>query len=964
MIYKYILLFIFIISFINLHSQPIAQKDYKYVSIKSQHFYIHFPEQFIEIAIYFLNISENIHKELENKFKIDNRTTHLVLIFNNDIVNSYATVYGIDTIIFFLKQPDIGDFSNYKDWFRQLILHEYIHIILLRSYKGFLNYTFRFLFGFPPNLALPDGITEGISVIEESQPITEGRLFNEDTNSIIRNQLLYNKFPSMEEILGGSYYWPLGEIPYLYGSRYLNSVINNSSKEQVISIFYSSKLPIFLQSRFSENQLDDIEEYYKKFKENEYTIYKEWFIKKSTISFTPYQQLTYNGGFKKYLRIYNNNLYYFEKSSYRTSGIYMLNQNNTNLFYRSSSLNSFYIDKNNIITSEPRYINGNNIINYNLYFNKKEILEYYTTTRKSYPIVHNKFLIYIEYQDPYISIVKIPLYIKNNYIILDHKRKYKVFETNFLNFIDYPIVFHNQIYFIFKRYNSYEYYLFSCNIDDAICKPIFRTESILTTLYPDYENNRILFSSSIHSNYEAYSYDPNTNKIYLLTNSFLNIKNPVYFKNYLYFIGETYKGYEIFRIPTNILLYKDFTKFFDFNIKENNMHFINIETKTNIQDYQLEEYNIFHFRFFLDGLITNSNSELALQISGVDPLSRYFLNFGAGLVDIYTLYFFSFSYNRFLPNVNFSFIRTNPFHSDKNCFPLLNDYYRNQLCKLYFGFESYNLNFSFPYFFRLIKTISQLGFIHKKNINSFYNSNAIYQYNNFIQNSIYFIYNIFYYENYYYSISPEKGFNFKIRIEHYPYTLNFIRIHNSIEKSYINYSYTNYSFLLEVFLPWIMENHVPYFSLFTTFNKGKNYDFVQNKIAMYQQGISIQDSTYGSGSIVFTSEYRFPLLYSSKRLLNFLPQIGIHWISISPFYQIGKNFNKDIYENNRIFYTKGIRLQGKLYAFYLPFFLNIIYAKGTEEQISFGFSLNTDFHMQFLQHLQHPEYLLPTWNYK
>ncbi|GIX40934.1 MAG: hypothetical protein KatS3mg129_0667 [Leptospiraceae bacterium] len=394
----------------SLYTQPITQSFYNYKTIETKHFKIHFPENYKDFANLFLQLAEKIHYELSNIYFIENKKTHLVLIFCHDISNAYTTVYGMDTIVFYLTQPQIGSFANYKDWYRQLIIHEYVHIITLRPYKGFLNNTFRILFGVPPNLSLPNGLIEGIAVVEESNnKELIGRLYDANTNSLLRNQLLYNKFPTIEEIFGGSYYWPMEDINYLYGARFIQTIIDKEgSKKQFLLIFYSKHLPVFLRLRFKENHLKSYDEYYKDFKQNEYNFYKKWFRDKMEISITPYEQLTFNGGEKKYLKLFNDRLYYFEKSSFRSTGIYILNSNS--LFYKSINLNDYYIFHEHILTSEPIYYNGNNIINYNIFYNKKEIIESTNkTTRKWYPLLYKNTLIYIEKNDPYISLIQVPL---------------------------------------------------------------------------------------------------------------------------------------------------------------------------------------------------------------------------------------------------------------------------------------------------------------------------------------------------------------------------------------------------------------------------------------------------------------------------------------------------------------------------------------------------------------------------
>ncbi|MEM0373131.1 MAG: hypothetical protein QXO96_01055, partial [Sulfolobales archaeon] len=369
-----------------------------YKTIESKHFFVHFPENYKNLALFFLENSEKIHNELSHQYKDNNKKTHFVIVIQQDLTNAYTTVYGVDLIIFYLHPPLVGEFSNYENWLYQLILHEYTHILTLRNYSGFSNSLFRFLFGIPPNLALPNGLLEGISVIEESYKKEIGRLWDSNTNSILRQQIFYNKIPSFEEIMGGSYFWPLGEIPYLYGARYLDQIIEEENKEKFIQVFNSKSLPIFLRSRFYSSNLKNPEDYYKNFIKKENNFLKQCVIQKIEKPITPYEQITYDGGYKGFLKMYQDDLFYFEKSSYKPSGIYNLNQR---LYYKVSSTFDFNIYNNSFITSE--IVQNGNFYKTFLYLDGKEIIFYNNPTidskSKLFPFIHNENFYYVEIED-------------------------------------------------------------------------------------------------------------------------------------------------------------------------------------------------------------------------------------------------------------------------------------------------------------------------------------------------------------------------------------------------------------------------------------------------------------------------------------------------------------------------------------------------------------------------------------
>lgn len=954
---KFFLILFFIFIF-PVYSYPLLQPYLNYKTIESENFYIHFPKDYQKIAYYFLSTAEKIHNELSPQYKDNHKKTHFVIIIQQDITNAYTSVYGLDLILFYLHPPLSGEFSNYENWLYQLILHEYTHILTLRNYSGFSNYLFRFLFGIPPNLSLPNGLLEGISVIEESYKKEIGRLWDSNTNSILRQQIFYNKIPSFEEIMGGSYFWPLGKIPYLYGARYLNHIIEEENKEKFIQVFNSKSLPIFLRSRFYSSNLKNPEDYYNNFIKKEYNFLKKWITKKTEKPITPYEQITYNGGYKDFLKVSQNNLFYFEKSSYRSSGIYNLDQR---LFYKADSIFDFSIYDNSFITSE--IISNGNFYKTFLYWDGNEILFYdnptINTKSKLFPFIYNDNFYYIEIEDLKYKIIQ-SKFEKDSFGNIILKNFETLFEGNPLDLIQYPIIRNSNIYFILKKNNSLNHTIIECEIISKKCNKILEIPFTITTLNFDSINEEILFSSDLDGNFEIYSYNLKYKKVKKLTNSFLSLKYPVLWKSYLYAIGETYNGMNIFRIPKEFLLNQEVSEyFFRFHNSEDTIQDKEIVFSEN--NYKIQKYNLKYFQFFLDGVLTSSNSNFAFQISGLDPLKRHLLNLGAGYLNPYTLYFITYKYQRFIPVISLSYTKTNPFHSDKNCYPSLNQFLKSYLCKIYYGFENYYFSFEYPYNFRLVRTSYTIGISHKKNRNLNANSYYFSNYNTLNQNSIFFYLNISYFDFYYYSISPEKGFRFQFRIEYFPSYWNFISLSGNQK---ISYDYTNFSSRIEIFVPWFIKNHVPYISFFINRNIGKDRDLIQYRLSLYQKGLAIEESSYGKSNAVLGFEYRFPVLYSSKRILWILPEIGIHWISLAPFYEMGKSFDKFLNEKSKIFYSKGLRSDWKVYMFYLPFFIHFIYAKGTEEQFSFSFSFQTDFHIQTLQQKPHPEYLPQTFYYK
>ncbi len=935
---KYILFLLFYILTFKIDSQPLVKSDENYFSLKSKNFIIHYPKPYKNIAQEFLRIAEEVHNQLEPQYKSKAYLTHFVLVFHQDIANAYTTAYGMDHIIFFISQPELFSFANYDDWIKQLIVHEYTHILTLRQYYGFWNYLWRILTGNPPNHALPDGILEGIPVFEESENLNNvyvGRIYDTRTNSIFRYQLLYGNFPYYEEMLGGSYRWPLGELVYLYGGRYTNFIIKEYSKEKYLEIFHSESLPIFLNKRFIKAGLELPEDIYNKFIKNENDFMEKWIDNKFKKYTTIEERISFDGGIKKYIKVHNNQLYYFSKNYSRSAGIYKIDTENFNseIVYKAIDINDFFVVKTTIITSEPRYLNGSNIIHYNIYRNSRKV--FYDFQRRHYPYFYNQSLYFFKYHDPYIYL-----------ITYENNQENIISKFDFHHQVSSIMIANNKIYFILKEKYSTRHFLMECFIIEKKCKPIVSSQYRINSLF--IYNDYIFFNCDLDGNFEIYKLNLNNQTIIKITNSLIPKSFPVFYKGYLYFLGENTSGFDLYRIKESYLVNFDYTEKFDFGKIPDK-----ISDNFSEISYKESPYTLKNFNIFLDGILRDVSSNIYLQVTGFDPLKRHILNLGILFNFYQDVYFINYIYNRFLPNINFSFFRTNPFHKDKNCYKLANEFIKSYLCNKTFGQEKYILNFQYPYYFRLLKNYGELGFSISRIRNAFSLIESKYNFENFDQKSFYFTYKIWYYEQYIYSISPESGWSFSSRFEHFPYRWNYIKNQNS--KTF--YEYTVISLRGEIFIPWFIKNHVPYISVFSTYNKGKHYDFVKNNLAKYQYGLDYNRSTYGTGSIVQTYEYRFPLVYLSKRILPFLPEFGIHYIALSPFYQTGKSFNKNIYEKNPIFHSRGIRINTKLYLFYLPFDFIFIYSSGNEEQYSFGISFNQNFNAQIPMEKLYPETL-------
>lgn len=143
-----------------------------------------------------------------------------------------------------------SDLTNYDDWFLNLILHEYTHILQMDKIRGFPRFL-RAIFG---RVILPGGLTplwmlEGFAVYNETKYTDFGRAGSPEYGMKMRTAVLTNRLlpidkPTTYELRQ----YPGSEAPYLYGSQFYHYLADKLGDEKIADYLnYNSKcLPFFV----------------------------------------------------------------------------------------------------------------------------------------------------------------------------------------------------------------------------------------------------------------------------------------------------------------------------------------------------------------------------------------------------------------------------------------------------------------------------------------------------------------------------------------------------------------------------------------------------------------------------------------------------------------------------------------------------------------------------------------------
>jgi hypothetical protein len=109
--------------------------SYRWRTITTDHFLIHFHQGEEELAAHAATIAESAHRRLVPMLGWEPRErTHLILTDNVDASNGETTTFPNNRIEVFVSAPGADPSSEieyYDDWLNLVITHEYTHVLHL-----------------------------------------------------------------------------------------------------------------------------------------------------------------------------------------------------------------------------------------------------------------------------------------------------------------------------------------------------------------------------------------------------------------------------------------------------------------------------------------------------------------------------------------------------------------------------------------------------------------------------------------------------------------------------------------------------------------------------------------------------------------------------------------------------------------------------------------------------------------
>jgi hypothetical protein len=198
---------------------------FRWRTIDTPHFRLHYHDGEDALAQLVAREAERAHAVLAPRLGYEpRRRTEIVLSDDVDDANGSASPLPYDTIRLYAVPPASGSvLQDYRDWVRQLVQHEYTHILHL-DHVGGLPAAFNRVFGklWIPNGLVPTFFIEGLAVVNESEgDPAAGRNGSALFDMYARTLALDGPFPRLDEASNPYLEWPVGNVPYLLGGRFM-----------------------------------------------------------------------------------------------------------------------------------------------------------------------------------------------------------------------------------------------------------------------------------------------------------------------------------------------------------------------------------------------------------------------------------------------------------------------------------------------------------------------------------------------------------------------------------------------------------------------------------------------------------------------------------------------------------------------------------------------------------------------
>ncbi len=215
--------------------------DEPWRTVETEHFRVTYPHGLLPLARRVAHRAEVAWDLLMEELpgppdvKVD-----IALTDHIDISNGFARVHPSNRIFIYAPPPVDGfELSHMDEWMELVVTHELVHIFH-QDHTGTPGGLLRKVFGryplewpFFPGAATPDWALEGLAVYYESALTRAGRTRGSFHEMVVRTAVLEGRFESIDQTSGDSPVWPGGQRYYVYGSLFLQYLVDSYGEESL-----------------------------------------------------------------------------------------------------------------------------------------------------------------------------------------------------------------------------------------------------------------------------------------------------------------------------------------------------------------------------------------------------------------------------------------------------------------------------------------------------------------------------------------------------------------------------------------------------------------------------------------------------------------------------------------------------------------------------------------------------------
>ncbi len=911
-----------------------------YFTWQTDHFRIHYPAGSEQLAESLAGYAEELRQKLGPGYDVDKSIVNVSLVLENDTVNAFATPFGYNQVVLFVNNPPVGPlggsgWSYYDDWVKELFLHEYTHILTTGYTKSTFRGFMKFLTGVTPNVIAPHGMTEGISVYEESKA-GHGRNNDPVTEMIIRTAVNHDALPDQGELMNGSHRWPQGSIYYLYGGA-INEFMRNRYDENAIRDYWQGPIiPLFLDEAMRNAGMFGYFIVYKEFYNDLIKKYKAQNESLKNAGLTPFEKLTDSGGNKSFLFLEEGRPVYFQSRTSSIPGIYKLDNNDEKRIRKVYSVRGLASASGRRVFSEEYFKYPGFGFQYELYNGNRNLLlsRWLPGRRISFPSLSadGKVLYFIEREGGE-KILRTLRFDEDDNPVAQRD----VLRVNHRGILQYAAASHDGSRVAVLVRNGIEGRgdLIVCEdkTENFECRKRLSGDSAIIHLRFSKDDESLYFSADPDRVFNLYSFHLKTNGIRRLTGTGGGFFYPAPGDDGLYALSYDVDGYDVVRFNYNDLMSEPA----DNLVAEDTLYspdslFSDLTSRdSGIKDHVHPYNGILNMKFYWIGLLNigflPGYSFINAGIAGHDPLNRHSFTLAGGISGYGPEVYAQYGYSRFNTSIYLSYF-SNFFGSKPDCFFRDRGIYEGILCdKINPQIESSSGYLSYNKEHRYFSLQILAGGVHKKIRDADRLVSYTYDHKdvNLSGPSGYLMIG----QTHYYptSISAEHGWRFFASGEYFDPGGSFVS-DKAGHKESVDFGEVTGG--LSFYLPSFFKNHVNYFSTTGYSSTGPDRDIVRGNLALFVRGLNPSFAPSNRVAAVGTYEYRLPVAWFSRIVGRGDSEFMVNQVDLAFYYDRGVSFFRSEKDGA---YASGygirVNLGGHLLYIPSPFQLTISAGKGT-----------------------------------